>query len=84
MVERRWIPCSERLPEIEHKVSDDLYKGHYLTFNKSGAVQVLSWCDGFNCYRDFNGKPCKDHEIKGILAWMPLPKPFEESEEYYG
>lgn len=67
-----WIPVSERLP------SED---GCYLVcmtweYNK---MDVLTWADGWNCYRDYYGKIRKESEIDGanILAWMPLPDPYK-------
>ena len=63
-----WIPCSERLPE-EY--------GNYLvttdkdvdigTFNPNKAKWSCCDADGFYWTHD-------------ILAWMPLPEPYKESD----
>lgn len=67
-----WIPCSERLP------SED---GCYLVCMawEYENVEVLKWADGWNCYRDYDGKVDREHEIDGadIIAWMPLPEPYK-------
>lgn len=71
---QRWIPVSERLPEIkDHHVSDPCIvycdNGAYgfaeLEENIFGQV-------GWNCERDD-----EYHEPLGeVIAWMPLPEPF--------
>ena len=61
----RWIPVSERLPE-----EDGLY--------------LISTC--MNCidtclfYKDDDEYVWVDYE-ESVIAWMPLPKPYAESEE---
>lgn len=64
----RWIPVSERLPDK---------KGEYIVtfdFRKQnsgicvGVVQFHGRVRKFTCYND------------SIIAWQPLPKPYEESE----
>lgn len=70
--EPRWIPCSERLPEDS---------GEYLTFQcsaniKYGWYQVLCYDDGWNCFGSN-----KKNEVKYVVAWMPLPKPWGGSGE---
>lgn len=74
-----WIPCSERLPKIgEHHISEPCIvycKGGVYAFaeleeNIFGQV-------GWNCERDDDY-----HEpIDEVLAWMPLPKPYEERKD---
>ncbi len=64
-----WIPCSERLPKENGK--------SYLTFQcgddiRFGWCQVLRYDDGWNCF-----KGDKESEIKCVVAWMPLPDPWE-------
>ena len=71
-----WIPCSERLPEE---------KGQYLITVKYKHV------DGYDdIYAEhgewYDGKWdmfCFGHcgEVEDIIAWMPLPKPYERKEE---
>jgi len=69
MVEPKWIPCSERLPEENGK--------SYLTYQcgddiRYGWCQVLPYEDGWNCYGDY-----RDNEINSVVAWMPLPPAYE-------
>lgn len=73
--EQRWIPCSERLPDIkEHHVSEPCivycenraYGFAELEENIFGQV-------GWNCERDD-----EYHEPLGeVIAWMPLPEPYK-------
>ena len=73
-----WIPVSERLPEInEHHVScpcivycdNGAYTFAELEENIIGQV-------GWDCERDN-----EYHEPIGtVLAWMPLPEPYEPRE----
>ena len=62
-----WSPCSERLPETygEYLISREHYEGY--------DIGILF----FDPKQDFDVEFWKDE----IDAWMPLPEPFEESEE---
>lgn len=71
----KWIPCSERLPEI---------KGHYVS--ETCLVCLDNGAIGFSELQEniFGqvGWPCEReddyHEPLGdVIAWMPLPKPYE-------
>jgi hypothetical protein len=68
--EPRWIPVSERLPE----------EGRYLTTIINGELRYEMICDYYE-----NGRWCPDDQCASdnVVAWMPLPKPYEpqESEE---
>lgn len=69
--ERRWVPCSERLPK-EY--------GNYLITTHNGDVDVgtidpkkkgvWSACDADGFYW-----------IREVVAWMPLPEPYREVSE---
>lgn len=62
-----WIPCSERLPEYENEeymVVSECY-GEYL-------YQILTFACGWNCARYSDGTINRKHEIKNIIAWMPI------------
>jgi len=74
---QQWIPVSERLPENPPTIFD--IKA-YLVCKDFGGMQVVVWCDGWNCTMDFNGVISKKNEIKGIVAWMPLPEPYKEEQ----
>ena len=65
-----WIPCSERLPDIEADVlltlrSLDIYTG--FRANTDGYFYVEGTDD---CYVPFDN----------VIAWQPLPEPFKERE----
>lgn len=67
----KWIKCSDRLPEITiaNMYSDDV-------------LVAVKWNDG-NIYYDIawyhiNGKWNCDSDTRKVVAWQPLPEPFEE------
>lgn len=61
-----WIPVSERLPEKS---------GSYLTWVRYDNEEFMSIedidCEGILKEWNFTGK---------VIAWMPLPEPYQESE----
>ena len=67
-VVRRWIPCSERMPE-----SDGTLRGY--------IVSIGYWVGIMSC---FNGKfvQCVNGKLEEpkypVEAWMPLPEPYRE------
>ena len=88
-----WIPCSERLPE-EHdsmfakwKGTDKWRKGMFAKASDDVIVTVL--------YKDGEVRTTYAHTIDGkwscdllkiyntykIIAWQPLPEPYEEREK---
>lgn len=61
----KWIPCSERLPEEE---------GSYLlTLTTASGIRYVVMGLLFS-----DGKFAK-HD--SVIAWMPLPAPYKESED---
>ena len=67
----QWIPCSERLPEKD---------GEYLA-QRSGDLWVNMCVAYFNHH---GGNYWVDNDgfiLRGICAWMPLPKPYEKEGE---
>lgn len=68
--ESGWIPVDERLPEKN---------GKYLVFltnpvrNESDAVFAV-WYNEF--YKRFE----TESQLDKVIAWMPLPEPYRESE----
>lgn len=65
-----WIPCSERLPKEKARV---------LTYDTMGDI-VFGQYDKGRWY--WEAEACADYWAKndGVIAWMPLPKPYVESE----
>lgn len=64
-----WIPVSERLPERDVDV---------LTYHRNGSFdyQYVSWIDDYSGeWAGFIGNLSDE-----VLAWMPLPKPYEPQE----
>ena len=74
-----WIPTSERLPEIE-----DLYlvqtDSKYGGSDGKGAMDI----DKFSLDEDGSGYwnywPNSHSGKTQVIAWMPLPEPYEEEE----
>lgn len=82
--EPRWIPCSERLPDREGRylVTLPLVNGypwlrilHYGMPDFDEEYRRRCWYE--------TGDYC-DIAVNGIVAWMPLPEPYEEKEEKDG
>ena len=76
--EQRWIPVSERLPKAEYGESDSV-----LVCFENGTQDVLyfdgsNWrCPTGESYISVNHKNGWHNKV---IAWMPLPKPFEPQE----
>lgn len=73
---QRWIPCSERMPEEEY----------VLISKKPTKLSGSKWCvtiairaadprSGKINWRDIGFGAIQDNEV---LAWMPLPKPYDD------
>ena len=66
-----WIPCEERLPNNDEEV--------IVSVEDDGADNIFKYTTTAWRYGDVW---VSDNErICGIIAWMPLPKPYEEKEK---
>ena len=63
--EPHWIPCSERLPEVRQWV---------LCQCRAGIMDVLRLTENGSWYK---GYPNAEYMGGFVVAWMPLPKPYE-------
>lgn len=82
----RWIPCNKKLPERN---------GAYLVwmqwpFEEEPTVSIINYdadCEAFGEWHEYYhpitlGYLDSDFdEIKGVIAWMPLPEPYKGEEE---
>ena len=68
--EQQWIPCNEQMPK-PNEYEDNVRK-YYLVQNEFEDMMVCSW-DG-NYWTQIY---CNTHVEDKVLAWMPLPKPWE-------
>ena len=75
--ERRWIPCSEKLPVAKYGESDNVLAtcGH-----RDGDETSIRWIrtlyfnGGVWCY------PTGETYDQKVYAWMPLPEAYREGE----
>ena len=76
----KWIPCSERLPKVVNL--DDLDDMDIEEFMKAyclvtdGKATVMAIYDNGTFLDNNDFEP-----LLGVIAWMPLPAPFKESED---
>lgn len=67
LAEREWIPCSERLPEVDVEV---------LTTTDWSDI-LIAWLNEDGTWETEELILANDE----ILAWMPLPKPYKAESE---
>lgn len=72
MALKQWIPVGERLPE---PVAQSQRREWFITSNQYGGVTLT-------CF-EFEASPFKEgwQTDMTILAWMPLPEPWEGEED---
>ena len=72
----RWVPCSERLPELKKDHESDCV----LCYCDTGAYAFSTLQEnlfgqiGFACEKEDDYY----HSIGKVIAWMPLPEPPEK------
>lgn len=71
--ERKWIPCSERLPEDGQDV--------LVTYKTTGKIHPCQYHDdgSRNPWYSYIDQ-CRAY-MNVVLAWMPLPEPYIERRE---
>jgi len=69
-----WIPVSERLPKAGEYVGN--VEKYYLVQNEYGDMLVARYTHSEYWEQIYQLKPVADE----IVAWMPLPEPFESQE----
>ena len=67
-----WIPCSERPPEVPDYIDDDDCPEFVVTV---GASVTTLKCSSDGAWFDDFG------EVYKVVAWQPLPEPWEEEKE---
>lgn len=77
-VPMEWIPVTERLPETRPFPAWDQY---LVCSEPYGNMNIVSWADGWNCSMDSKGVIHKNCEITDVVAWMPLPLPYEAEKD---
>ena len=68
--ESRWIPCSEKLPEVNISVLAQW--GIY--YSGENRIDIL-YLNEFGRWHGDSGEPNGK-----VIAWMPLPTPYEKGE----
>lgn len=76
--EQQWILCSERLPENNRQVlvyarSVHFALAKYDEMREADGTYKMQWVT-FDAWKPF-------YKIKEVVAWMPLPEPYQEGEQ---
>lgn len=86
--ETKWIPCSERLPEVSYDTLGNWSSDSVLLVFKDGHHDIgyFNPCGVFEVYDMDCGCPVavgtvrKADEAWQVIAWMPLPEPYRTVE----
>ena len=88
--EPQWIPCSERLPEVNEELESAsvliTYKNTYWTGATTTNITIAHYGERLlssdGKYLDTPGwVGSKKYSVDDVLAWMPMPKPYIERRE---
>lgn len=75
---QQWIPCSERMPENDDDVLCWYEYHRYGEYNRMYQTHGIGhYC---NVTHRWGGEVAEGHRCK-VLAWMPLPEPYQEEGE---
>lgn len=74
----QWIPCNERLPDEREE--------RYWCCSEGGYQFQCRWTNdmyglGANEYSKWGWHVMDKPQYSRVIAWMPLPKPYEERKE---
>ena len=87
---RKWIPCSERLPEktgwYQCTVKENVggWVADFFFWNGEWFDNTRNMIDRYDIRSRSTGEPITGREYEWtdkITAWMPLPEPYKEEEE---
>ena len=91
LAERRWIPCSKRLPDEKDCPMDCLVTRYS---NQIGAYVDMAVCEKDGTWTHEDWKAISYGNVESgrktglmnthdhpILAWMPLPKPYKGGDD---
>lgn len=74
----KWIPCSERLPKCNGCYL--VWRPHF--FGGEIGMPAICYFDGQDTWHDSYGVDfTRILNEKDVIAWMPLPEPYKESED---
>ena len=66
---RGWIMCKDQMPENS--------EWDNIVVTSGGRTEIVTnYYNGFNCRKD-----SREYEMKGVIAWFPLPEPLERGDE---
>lgn len=74
----RWIPCSERMPEVHKEPFDDAIRvSDVVLISDAGRVRTgcLVCFDDTQRWETYYGLVCEE-----VTAWMPLPEAYSEED----
>ena len=81
----RWIPCSERLPEVNQRVLVTSYGrvcyAMMISADGNSGYPVFRLQDSLNERVVCETTVHSEFTTSRIVAWMPLPEPYKEVEE---
>lgn len=74
----RWIPCSERIPEMYAEELDDgiYYTSDAVLFSAADRVHV-GFCVRYN--NELFWEMQDGHTCANVTAWMPMPESYKEN-----
>ena len=76
--ESPWIPCSERLPELDNSYSNSK---EYLVQWDNGRIDITRYSNVNIFWQNETTEPYwKGEQYSKVVAWMPLPEPYKGEE----